>query len=445
LVWTWQCDKINAGQSLNKYTVVVLLHQATENCLNKTGVIENGFGRAGLVPWNKDALDTTKLLPGTIFADSSSCSDQDQDFQTNSGVMVSSGGFTSSLSPGASQVQSASVGSSDHGQDGLLLTNTPVRLVGSPDLGFSHPTTSQIELEHNLSGVIEFTQDASSSSTGIDELLSVGNSIDFSDNSGGLDSTNSQDQQEVPTQDVGSTSMKCPQCSRGIPLRVFDIHKSMCSSTPGFGIIIPTTQSVTNNDSSSTPGSGIVIPTTQSVTNNDSSSTPWSGIIVPTTQNVTNNGLPKDPIPEIKTVPDFSLKDRGRQLQKFEMLLLSEETIDEFNQLFSERNLDAQEPLFQSWLILKNASLPTEDQALKKVLQDHTASNVSKKKTNRKRNLPLGPARYDPVSPEWEAILHEQAAKKPKAKNNPKQPQPKQKKPPAKQKGDKTSKRKLRL
>ena len=162
MVWTWQCDKINAGQSLNKYTVVVLLHQATENCLNKTGVIENGFGRAGLVPWNKDALDTTKLLPGTIFADSSSCSDQDQDFQTNSGVMVSSGGFTSSLSPGASQVQSASVGSSDHGQDGLLLTNTPVRLVGSPDLGFSHPTTSQIELEHNLSGVIEFAQDASS-------------------------------------------------------------------------------------------------------------------------------------------------------------------------------------------------------------------------------------------------------------------------------------------
>jgi hypothetical protein len=49
------------------------------------------------------------------------------------------------------------------------------------------------------------------------------------------------------------------------------------------------------------------------------------------------------------------------------------------------------------------------------------------------------------VSPEWEAILHEQAAKKPKEKNNPKQPQPKQKKPQAKQKSDKTSKRKLRL
>ena len=194
------------------------------------------------------------------------------------------------------------------------------------------------------------------------------------------------------------------------------------SPTPGSDNTIYTTQSVSNNDSSSTPGSGNIIPTTQSVTNNDSSSTPWSGIIVPTTQNVTNNGLPKDPIPEIKTVPDFSLKDRGRQLQKFEMLLLSEETIDEFNQLFSERNLDAQEPLFQSWLILKNASLPTEDQARKKVLQDHTASNVSKKKTNRKRNLPLGPARYDPVSPEWEAILHEQAAKNPRQRTTPNSP-----------------------
>ena len=101
-------------------------------------------------------------------------------------------------------------------------------------------------------------------------------------------------------------------------------------------------------------------------------------------------------------------------MKKFEFLLLSEETADEFNKLFAERKLDIQEPLFQSWLILKNAFLPTEAQALKKVLGDHTASNVPKKKTNRKRNLPLGPARYDPSSPEWEEILLEQASKKKK-------------------------------
>ena len=67
LIWNWQCDKINAGQSLNKYTVVILLHEATENCLIKGQIIENGFKRAGLFPWDPSAPDVTKLLPGTVF------------------------------------------------------------------------------------------------------------------------------------------------------------------------------------------------------------------------------------------------------------------------------------------------------------------------------------------------------------------------------------------
>ena len=70
----------------------------------------------------------------------------------------------------------------------------------------------------------------------------------------------------------------------------------------------------------------------------------------------------------------------------------------------------------------QDASLPTKAQALKKVLGDHTASNVPKKKTNRKRNLPLGPARYDPSSPEWEEILLEQASKKKKPAQKTKKP-----------------------
>jgi hypothetical protein len=71
------------------------------------------------------------------------------------------------------------------------------------------------------------------------------------------------------------------------------------------------------------------------------------------------------------------------------------------------------EPLFQAWLVLKNASLPTESQALQEVIASHTATNIPKKKTARKRNLPIGPARYDISSPEWENILIEQANKKP--------------------------------
>ena len=68
LIWNWQCDKLNAGQALNKYTVVVLLHQATENCLAKDGIVSKGFKRSGLYPWNPSAPDVSKLLPGTIFA-----------------------------------------------------------------------------------------------------------------------------------------------------------------------------------------------------------------------------------------------------------------------------------------------------------------------------------------------------------------------------------------
>ena len=76
--------------------------------------------------------------------------------------------------------------------------------------------------------------------------------------------------------------------------------------------------------------------------------------------------------------------------------MLSEETADEFNKLFNERIVNLEEPLFKAWLVLKNASLPTEAQVLEKIIEDHTAKNIPKRKTKRKRQLPEGPARYDP-------------------------------------------------
>ena len=64
-------------------------------------------------------------------------------------------------------------------------------------------------------------------------------------------------------------------------------------------------------------------------------------------------------VSEVKTISKLSLRERKRQLQKFELLLLSDESVEEFNKLFVERQLDISEPPFQSWLILKNAFLPT--------------------------------------------------------------------------------------
>ena len=51
IVWNWHGEVANAGQTLNKYSVVVLLQKATEKCLDKDGIISNGFRRAGLAPW----------------------------------------------------------------------------------------------------------------------------------------------------------------------------------------------------------------------------------------------------------------------------------------------------------------------------------------------------------------------------------------------------------
>ena len=71
-------------------------------------------------------------------------------------------------------------------------------------------------------------------------------------------------------------------------------------------------------------------------------------------------------------------------------------------------------PIFHSWLPLKLASIPTEAEALERVMKAHTVQNIPKRKQKRSQNLPTGAARYDPTSPEWVATLEEQNAKKQK-------------------------------
>jgi hypothetical protein len=110
---------------------------------------------------------------------------------------------------------------------------------------------------------------------------------------------------------------------------------------------------------------------------------------------------------------------------------LTPEQILQFNECFAARSILSSEPLFQAWIAFKNATLPTEEQAVANVLSEHTASNVQKKKTTRKVNKPVVPARYDPNSPEWEQILLEQSEKQNKVKKR-STPSPKNKAPAAK-------------
>ena len=165
----------------------------------------------------------------------------------------------------------------------------------------------------------------------------------------------------------------CPNCSKRILTRLLKIHLSNCSAP----LPLPT------DSPADSPAVTPVLQEEQPSTND----------------------------PGLTSVPQFSLAERATQLTKYEVLLLTPEQVLEFNKHFADRNLNICEPLFQAWLTLKNASLPSESQALQDVIAGHTASNIPKKKTTRKQNLPKGPARYNINSPEWENILNEQANK----------------------------------
>ena len=110
-------------------------------------------------------------------------------------------------------------------------------------------------------------------------------------------------------------------------------------------------------------------------------------------------------------LPTFSSEDRKNHLLKFEVLLLSPEQTQEFNEML-EKGYYCAEPLYSSWLALKVATIPTEDEALNLVLSSHTAENVPKRAKKRNVNVPVGPMRYDPSSSAWVEILKETEAKK---------------------------------
>ena len=58
-----------------------------------------------------------------------------------------------------------------------------------------------------------------------------------------------------------------------------------------------------------------------------------------------------------------------RMLLQLEALFLIEIQQKNFQQLFDERKFEEPNPVFQSWLPLKFASLPTEAEALKSILK----------------------------------------------------------------------------
>jgi hypothetical protein len=365
IVWNWHGEVANAGQTLNKYSVVVLLQKATEKCLDKEGIISNGFRRAGLTPWDTTAPDVSKLLPGTIFSDSAHTADT-----------AATAAIADTAEQAVTDPPSSSNNNLEHNNTSTEDMTVNENCQTSSTLDRETSDLADTSMVHNSFLDQAFIDEQSNMDPEMERSVDSSYFVEensYLENLFQSPSPTDKDANIVSSHTEGSTVPKpywtghvkvCPNCSKRILDRLFSIHISSCVAQP----VVPD-------------------PTTE---------------VTPT-----------PPTQLMSSVPQFSLAERATQLNKFEVLLLTLEQISEFNRHFTERNLDIMEPLFQAWLILKNASLPTESQALQEVIANHTATNIPKKKTTRKRNLPDGPARYDINSQEWENILIEQASNKP--------------------------------
>ena len=115
-----------------------------------------------------------------------------------------------------------------------------------------------------------------------------------------------------------------------------------------------------------------------------------------------------------QTVPDdlgfreYSLRDKKRKLEGFQLLMLEEEELSHFEDLFKQgKRFEIKNFLWLSWLPLKLAAVGTETEAFDFVLQQRTPANVPKRVTKRKVSQPEGVARINPQSDEYKKIFQD--------------------------------------
>ena len=110
-------------------------------------------------------------------------------------------------------------------------------------------------------------------------------------------------------------------------------------------------------------------------------------------------------------LPDFTSEEMEEHLARFEVVL-DKQLVKKFQDLFSNKILDVNEPLYQAWLHLKFAALGSEHEAFDKVLASKAPKNIPKQKRKRNDHLPKGAARHNPLSKEFKEALLEQENKK---------------------------------
>ena len=423
MVWSWQSNPGNAGCSLNKYSLIGLLYQATENCLSKPSVISNGFKRAGIQPWDKMAPDTTKLLPGTVFENSTSTEDPSSspvDSSSPSSAHPSTCPGGSSSSTPSSHVPTVIQHQSEMG------VSSPIESV--PDIP---PATSvspeELNTSFNIPALLNSSVVASKegSSSSVAENANTSKSLDHSLNDAFIEEPHVEQVDVLPAVSLSlpywtGLTAECGHCHKRILKKFHDIHLSSCFQTTPADL----STSPPSHGGSSSPwppgGSSSTTPLIDSIT----------PVLSSTTETMSQEVQPNNSTPSFKSLPAISLEDRKLHLTKFEVLLLTPAQVEEFNIKYSSGLLDSNEPLYQAWLQLKLATQPTESEAILQVLGSHTATNVPKRVRKRNAMVPDGPPRYDPSSPQWVKILEDRENKKvklPDSKAKSKAPKPKAK------------------
>ena len=91
----------------------------------------------------------------------------------------------------------------------------------------------------------------------------------------------------------------------------------------------------------------------------------------------------------------------------------------QFENWFQNKIFTIKDSLYQSWLVLKRASIGTETEALDALLMEKIPKNLQKSKSKRNMNYPSGPARHDCTGPEWMELMRSRRERK-SSKKSPK-------------------------
>ena len=146
----WHRDPANVGQALNKYSVVYLLQLATEECLQKPGLIARGFRKAGIVPWDPSAPTKDRMQPSLVYSHTSSALVQPgavepASAETSAAGQVETAGQTGHGAAPATPTPNATPTTEASLETTATETSLETATVAEPGVDTAEVTTSEVE------------------------------------------------------------------------------------------------------------------------------------------------------------------------------------------------------------------------------------------------------------------------------------------------------------